>query len=201
MYLRFVLLALLNNEADTGYGLGRALNDEVKHLWDTTLQQIYGELRAMRTAGLTEQQIVALSNGREKKIYSITPQGQAELQRWLTGPVVAQRQKDSLPMGILAILNNITEHKPLEEQLQSACEELEGKVERQMLRKNPYGLTFRQLTVLHLVVAGRSDKEIAAELVLSPQTVHKHVANILAKMAVSSRTAAATRALREGLLE
>ena len=162
MYLRFVLLALLNNEADTGYGLGRALNDEVKHLWDTTLQQIYGELRAMRTAGLTEQQIVALSNGREKKIYSITPQGQAELQRWLTGPVVAQRQKDSLPMGILAILNNITEHKPLEEQLQSACEELEGKVERQMLRKNPYGLTFRQLTVLHLVVAGRSDKEIAA---------------------------------------
>ena len=201
MYLRFVLLALLNNEADTGYGLGRALNDEVKHLWDTTLQQIYGELRAMRTAGLTEQQIVALSNGREKKIYSITPQGQAELQRWLTGPVVAQRQKDSLPMGILAILNNITEQKRLEEQLRSAREELEGKVGRQMLRKNPYGLTFRQLTVLHLVVAGRSDKEIAAELVLSPQTVHKHVANILAKMAVSSRTAAATRALREGLLE
>ncbi len=101
---------------------------------------------------------------------------------------------------VLAIVRDVTERKRLEEQLRQAREELEGKVERQMVRKNPYSLTFRELTVLHLVAAGRSDKEIAVELVVSPQTVHKHVANILAKMDVSSRTAAATRALREGLL-
>ena len=95
MNLRFVLLALLSNEPNTGYGLGRALNDEVKHLWDTSLQQIYGELQAMQTAGLTEQRIVALSNRRAKKIYSISSRGRSELQQWLAGPAGSQRQKDS----------------------------------------------------------------------------------------------------------
>ena len=95
MNLRYVLLALLSDEPNTGYGLGRALSDEVKHLWDTSLQQIYGELRSTQTAGLIEQQVVAISNRRAKKIYSITPRGLAELQQWLDGPAVAQRQKDS----------------------------------------------------------------------------------------------------------
>ena len=64
-----------------------------------------------------------------------------------------------------------------------------------------YSLTFRELTILHPLAAGRSDKEIATELVISPLTVQKHVSNILGKMDVSSRTEAATRALRQGLLE
>lgn len=102
---------------------------------------------------------------------------------------------------MLAVLNDVTERMDLEAALVSAREELEGKVERQMLRRNPYNLTFRELTVLHLVAAGRSDKEIAAELVISRLTAQKHVSNILGKMDASSRTEAATRALREGLLD
>ena len=46
-----------------------------------------------------------------------------------------------------------------------------------------------------------TDKEIARELVISPLTVHKHVANILGKMNAASRTEAGVRALREGLLD
>ena len=64
-----------------------------------------------------------------------------------------------------------------------------------------YSLTFRELTILHPLAAGRSDKEIATELVISPLTVRKHVSNILGKMDAASRTEAATRALRQGLLE
>ena len=64
-----------------------------------------------------------------------------------------------------------------------------------------YSLTFRELTILHPLAAGRSDNEIATELVISPLTVQKHVSNILGKMDVSSRTEMATRALRQGLLE
>ena len=85
--------------------------------------------------------------------------------------------------------------------LKAAREKLEGKVKRQILRRNPYGLTFREFTVLHFVAAGRSDKEIGIELAISPLTAQKHVSNILAKMDASSRTAAAARALREGLLD
>ncbi len=72
---------------------------------------------------------------------------------------------------------------------------------RQLQRRNPYGLTFRELTVLHLVAAGRSDKEVGGELGISPLTAQRHVSNILAKMGAGSRTEAATQALREGLLD
>ncbi len=44
-----------------------------------------------------------------------------------------------------------------------------------------------------------SNKEIAARLVLSEHTVHRHVANILDKLQLSSRTAAASYAARQGL--
>ncbi len=70
-----------------------------------------------------------------------------------------------------------------------------------MLRRNPYGLTFRELTVLHLVAAGKSDKEIGVELGISHFTAQKHTSNILAKMSAGSRTEAAARALREGMLD
>jgi len=107
-----------------------------------------------------------------------------------------------LPDGSgIGIGQDLTEHKRAEEALHVAREELEGRVERQMLRRNPYGLTFRELTVLHLVAAGRTDKEIGLDLGISPLTAHKHLSNILAKMSVASRTEAVARALREGLLD
>jgi DNA-binding CsgD family transcriptional regulator len=93
------------------------------------------------------------------------------------------------------------ERKRMEEELQKTREELEGKVERQILRRNQYRLTLRELTVLHLVGAGRSDKEIGLELGISPLTASKHVSNIFAKMNVASRTEASVRAVKEGLLE
>ena len=114
---------------------------------------------------------------------------------------VLERDPEGNVVRTLSVLNDITEYKRLREKLQQAREQLEGRVERQMLRKNLYGLTFREFTVLHLVAAGKADKEIAHELGISPLTVHKHVANILAKMNAASRTEAGVRALREGLLD
>lgn len=96
---------------------------------------------------------------------------------------------------------DITDLKESEEALLRAREELEGRVERQMMRRNPYALTFRELTVLNLLAVGRSDKEIGSELGISTFTARKHTSNILAKMEASSRTEAAARALREGLLD
>jgi pimeloyl-ACP methyl ester carboxylesterase/DNA-binding CsgD family transcriptional regulator len=61
-------------------------------------------------------------------------------------------------------------------------------------------LSAREREVLALVAQGLSDAQIAERLVISPHTVHRHVANILAKLRLPTRAAAAARAARAGLL-
>jgi pimeloyl-ACP methyl ester carboxylesterase/DNA-binding CsgD family transcriptional regulator len=61
-------------------------------------------------------------------------------------------------------------------------------------------LSERELEVLKLVAAGFGDAEIAQRLVLSPHTVHRHVANIRTKLRLPSRAAAAAHAVRAGLI-
>ena len=62
-------------------------------------------------------------------------------------------------------------------------------------------LTSRELDVLLLVAAGKPNKQIAAELVISERTARTHVSRILRKLRLSSRTQAALWAVREGLVE
>jgi DNA-binding NarL/FixJ family response regulator len=61
-------------------------------------------------------------------------------------------------------------------------------------------LSDRELDVLQRIAEGLTDKEIGNELGISRRTVSKHVEMILAKLAVSSRTAAVTTAIRKGTL-
>ena len=63
-----------------------------------------------------------------------------------------------------------------------------------------YGLTDRELTVLRLLAAGRTNPQIGAELYISTSTASVHVSNILRKLGVSSRVQAAAVAERAGLL-
>jgi DNA-binding NarL/FixJ family response regulator len=64
----------------------------------------------------------------------------------------------------------------------------------------PSRLTPREREVLRLLAEGHSDRQIAAALSISPKTVGNHVSRILAKLDVETRTAAATQALRGGLV-
>jgi DNA-binding NarL/FixJ family response regulator len=68
-------------------------------------------------------------------------------------------------------------------------------------RSSPRGpLSTREVEVLSLVAEGRTNREIATALVVSPHTVARHVSNILTKLGVSSRAAATKLALERGLL-
>jgi two-component system, NarL family, response regulator LiaR len=63
-----------------------------------------------------------------------------------------------------------------------------------------HDLTPREREVLALLIEGLSNTEIAEQLVVSPSTIKSHVSHILAKLGVSSRTEAATLAVRYRLL-
>jgi DNA-binding NarL/FixJ family response regulator len=61
-------------------------------------------------------------------------------------------------------------------------------------------LTAREQQVLRLLMQGKTNREIARELIISPGTVKVHVEHIIAKLGVSDRTQAAVRALELGLV-
>jgi HD-GYP domain-containing protein (c-di-GMP phosphodiesterase class II) len=64
----------------------------------------------------------------------------------------------------------------------------------------PAGLTEREIEVLRLIARGRSNRQVAAELVISPKTVGTHVEHIYAKAGVGTRAGAALFAMDHGLL-
>jgi DNA-binding NarL/FixJ family response regulator len=63
----------------------------------------------------------------------------------------------------------------------------------------PDGLTAREAEVLGMLAGGKTNKQIAAELVLSVSTVQRHVANVYAKIGAHGRAEATAYALRRAL--
>jgi DNA-binding NarL/FixJ family response regulator len=69
-----------------------------------------------------------------------------------------------------------------------------------MAPRDSQGLTARELQVLRLVAAGKTNKAIAVELGLSEKTVDRHVSNIFTKLDVSTRAAATAYAYQHRLI-
>jgi LuxR family maltose regulon positive regulatory protein len=66
--------------------------------------------------------------------------------------------------------------------------------------RSALGLSRREFEVLRLLAEGLSNRQIAERLVLSEHTVHRHVANILRKLGVGSRSAAAAVAAKHQVI-
>jgi ATP/maltotriose-dependent transcriptional regulator MalT len=95
--------------------------------------------------------------------------------------------------------------RPLAAEVAAAVEGLGAAVEELLGRRAsadaaPAGLSRRELEVMRLLADGRTNRDIASELYLSPRTIDMHVRNILGKLGCASRTAAAARARELGLL-
>ncbi len=89
--------------------------------------------------------------------------------------------------------------------MKSVHAKLEKLAERLAIRRGgrpefPDGLTEREVEVLRLVAAGKSNREISDALVISENTATTHVKNILSKISVANRTEAAAYAYRHGLV-
>ena len=88
------------------------------------------------------------------------------------------------------------------QELESLGERVDRRLGRRAARDlDGPGLTRRELEVLRLVAVGRTNREIARELFLSPRTIDMHVRHVLAKLDCRSRTEATSKAHALGLLE
>jgi NarL family two-component system response regulator LiaR len=106
--------------------------------------------------------------------------------------------KDSSADDLISAIRDTYENKPV----------LQPEIARKLMRdiqtqenekpsKNT--LTDREIEILRQVALGKTNQEIADELVVSERTVRTHITNILAKLRLSNRTQAALYALREGI--
>ena len=175
-------------------------------IWGRTCKSLYDEPRSWLDAVHPEDlERVSAALERQQELGEfdeefrvVQPEGTV---RYVWDRTFPLRDESGEVYRLAGVVVDITERKRAEEAFQVTREELEGKVERQMLRRDPHGLTFRELTVLHLVADGESDKQIGLKLSISHYTAQKHISNILSKMGAGSRTEAVARGIREGLLD
>ncbi|MFJ8413962.1 response regulator [Bacillus paramycoides] len=102
-------------------------------------------------------------------------------------------QPEQLVASIIAVYQGNTNFHP------KVTPALLGRPAVKKEKENPFSmLTKREQEVLREIAKGRSNKEIAAELHITEQTVKTHVSNVLAKLEVDDRTQAALYAVKHG---
>lgn len=108
--------------------------------------------------------------------------------------------KDSSPQDLMQAIQNVYEGRlSLHPNIASKLIDELNKPADAKPTEDP--LTEREVEVLKLVAKGRSNQEIAKELVVSERTIGAHVSNILSKLHLANRTQAALFALRTGLTD
>jgi PadR family transcriptional regulator, regulatory protein AphA len=86
MSLEFAILGFLNYHPYTGYDLKKIFDTSIRHFWPADQSQIYRTLTHLTGQGFAEMEKVPQADRPDRKVYSITETGRAELTRWLSGP-------------------------------------------------------------------------------------------------------------------
>lgn len=95
--LKYILLGALSYQPATGYQLKQFMDNSARHFWYAQTSQIYRTLKELEEAGLVESQMQAQEDRPDRRLYQLTPAGQADLDAWLTTPMTAiEPAKDTL---------------------------------------------------------------------------------------------------------
>lgn len=87
MALPHAILVSLSEQSGSGYELARRFDRSIGYFWSATHQQIYRTLRVMDADGWVHGTPVAQQNRPDKKVYTVSALGRAELARWIAAPL------------------------------------------------------------------------------------------------------------------
>jgi PadR family transcriptional regulator AphA len=97
MTLEHAILGFLDRGPATGYDLKtRCFDDAVGHLWTADQAQVYRTLARLSEQGLVRSKAVAQRGKPDRRVYSITARGRAELAAWLRRPLDLSPVRDPL---------------------------------------------------------------------------------------------------------
>lgn len=91
MALPHAILVSLCEQAGSGYELAHRFDRSIGYFWAATHQQIYRTLRVMERDGWVDATTVAQHGRPDKKVYTVSRQGRAELARWIAEPLDPRR--------------------------------------------------------------------------------------------------------------
>ena len=86
MALTHAILVALSEQSGSGYELARRFDRSIGYFWSATHQQIYRTLRVMEGDGWVTATAVVQHGRPDKKVYTVSPAGRAELARWIADP-------------------------------------------------------------------------------------------------------------------
>ena len=101
MALAHTILALLAQRPDSGYDISKRFDEGLSCYWKATQQQVYRELAKMESQGWTTFEKVPQAGKPDKKIYSITDLGWAELTRWYAEPSDRTQIREDLLVKVM----------------------------------------------------------------------------------------------------
>ncbi len=102
MALSHAILAALNDCGCSGYDLAKRFDGSVGFFWNATHQQIYRELIKLEEQNQIAAQLIHQEHRPDKKIYTLTSQGEESLRTWIETPSTVSPLKDELLVKIFA---------------------------------------------------------------------------------------------------
>lgn len=128
MSVRYALLGLIAQQPRHGYELHAAFTALVggRETWDVKPAQIYTTLARLAEAGLVVEESVEKDGGPEKRIYAITPAGEAELRAWFNSGVLDEHLHDEFYVKLMVglALDEVDARKILQVQRTTLYREL-----------------------------------------------------------------------------
>ncbi len=134
MSLRHALLGVLKDRPLTGYDLVRHFQGTVGYLWSAPQSQIYPELRRMEAAGLVKARVAPRGRRAQKRIYSVTDDGMAEVRRWATDFMPLPAQRD--PIVLKAAFFDLAPLDAVREQLRAHIAQFQWRLEQWQARED-----------------------------------------------------------------
>ena len=129
MDIHYAILGLLNWKPMTGYDLKKIISDSDLFYWSGNNNQIYYSLVHLHQMGFVSQTLEQQENLPTKKIYQITPRGQAQLRDWSLQPPELPEIK--LPFLVQLAWSDLLDDEELDQQLNNYQTELEIQVRMQ----------------------------------------------------------------------
>ena len=123
--LRQAILGFLDLAPTTGYTLGQRFSGSVGSFWSATQSQIYRELHDLERERLAQVEVIAQAGKPPRKVYSLTAEGRAELQRLLAEPAKPLVLRD--PLLLKLVFSAAAPAEQLDRELERHAADLEAR--------------------------------------------------------------------------